>query len=131
VVFSEPIVNGSAASLGGAVVTGFTGLGSDTLTWTINPIPIGKIAIVLSGAGASALTDGMGSGLNAGAGFTQALKILWGDFNDDGVVSASDLVGVNNATTAPYIIFADMNGDGIVNLLDVQIVRSRAGTSLP
>jgi hypothetical protein len=112
-------------------VTGFSGLGTNTLTWSINPVPIGNLAIVLSGTGANALSDAAGTGLNAGAGFAQALKILWGDFDDDGAVSATDLVGVNNATKTAYNVFADLNGDGAVNTADVQIVRARAGTSLP
>ena len=86
---------------------------------------------MLSGSGTNALTDAGGNGLGGGAGFTQPLKILWGDFNDDGVVSAADLVDVSNATRTAYNIIADMNGDGVVNLTDVQIVRTRAGTSLP
>ena len=53
-----------------------------------------------------------------------AERILWWYPN-------ADLVGVNNAITAPYNIFADMNGDGIVNVAAVQIVRARASTTLP
>jgi len=131
VVFSEPITNGSVASIAGVTGTGFSGLGTNTLTWSINPVPLGNLAVVLSGSGINALTDAAGNGLGGGAGFTQALKILWGDFDDDGVVSAADLVDVNNATKTTYNVFADMNGDGVVNLADVQIVRLRAGTSLP
>jgi Beta-propeller repeat/PASTA domain/Dockerin type I domain len=131
VVFSKSIATGGAASLGGVTVTGFTGLGTNTLTWLIAPVPQGNLAPVLSGSGPTALLDAAGNSLAGGAGFTQALKILWGDFNDDGVVSAADLVGVNNATIAPYNVFADMNGDGVVTIADVQIVRTRVGTSLP
>jgi hypothetical protein len=131
VVFSKPIVSGSAASLGGATVTGFTGLGTNILTWSINAVANANLDIVLSGSGANALKDAAGNALTDGAGYSQILKILWGDFNDDGLVSAADLVAVNNATVAPYNIVADMNGDGIVNTLDVQIVRTRVGTSLP
>ena len=73
------------------------------------------------GRGANALKDAAGNALNGGAGFSQALKILSGDFNDDGAVSASDMVIVNTAISAPYNIFADMNGDGVVNAADVQL----------
>ena len=131
VVFSEPIVSGGLASLsGGAAVNGFQGLGTNTLTWTFAPIPIGNVSMLLSGSGANALKDADGNALNAGVGFSVVLKILLGDFNDDGVVSASDMVSVNNATRAPYNIFADLNGDGAVNSADVQVVRARSGTSL-
>jgi len=131
VVFSEAITTGSAASLSGLAVTGFSGLGTNTLTWSISPVALGSLNAALSGTGANALTDAGGNGLYGGAGFTQALRILSGDFNDDGVVSAADLVGVNNATVAPYNIFADMNGDLAVTVADVQVVRTRIGTSLP
>jgi len=131
VVFSEPIASGGAASLSGASVTGFSGLGTNTLTWTISPIPLGNPVIGLSGSGANALADGAGTGLGGGAGFSQALKILWGDFNDDGVVNATDLAGVNAARAAAYNLFADMNGDGVVDLNDVHVVGTRVGTTNP
>src|SRR5439155_19070942 len=131
VVFSRPIVSGNVNSLSGVTVTGFTGLGTDTRTWTINPLTLGAFATALAGSGANALKDAMGNPLGGGAGFSQSFKVLLGDFNDDGGVSSADLVGVNNATVAPYNIFADINGDGVVNTADVQIVRTRIGTSLP
>jgi hypothetical protein len=131
VVFSKPITAGGAASLGGVNVTGFSGLGTSTLTWSILPVSQANLATTLAGSGPNALMDATGNGLVGGAGFAQTLKILWGDFNDDGVVSAADMVGVNNATVAPYNILADINGDGMVSIADVQIVRTRVGTSLP
>jgi hypothetical protein len=131
VVFSKPITSGNLTSLGGVTATAFSGLGTNTLTWTINPIVLGSFPVTLAGAGANALTDALGGGLAGGAGFTQTLKVLWGDFNDDGAVSAADMVLVNSAISQPYNIYADMNGDGVVNSADVAIVRSRIGTSLP
>jgi uncharacterized repeat protein (TIGR02543 family) len=131
VVFSEPITSGGTASLSGAAPTGVSGLGTNTLTWTITPIPLGNVPVVLAGSGPNALKDAGGNALNSGSGFTQGLKILWGDFNDDGSVSAADMVLVNNAASQPYNIFADINGDGVVNSADVLAVRARAGTSLP
>ena len=77
------------------------------------------------------MKDAGGNSLYGGAGFIQAIRVLWGDFNDDGVVDAADLVDVNNNTIAPYNVFADMNGDGVVNVADVQVVRTRVGTALP
>jgi hypothetical protein len=131
VVFSRPIVSGNANSLGGVIPTGFTGLGTNTLTWAISPLTQGSVSATLAGSGPNALTDASGNALGAGAGFMRSLSVLFGDFNDDGVVSAADLVGVNNATATAYNLFADMNGDGIVDVSDVQLVRTRIGTSLP
>jgi hypothetical protein len=62
---------------------------------------------------------------------TQAFNVLPGDFNGDGVVSAADMVGVNNATKGVYDIWADMNGDGKVDSNDVKLVKGKVGTSLP
>ena len=126
--FSEPIASGNVNSLTGIAATGFSGLGTSTLTWTINPIALGSFTAALAGSGTNALADVNGHGLG-GAGFSQALKVLWGDANDDGVVNSQDAVLVNLATHDPYSILADMNGDGIVNASDVLIVRSRIGTS--
>jgi len=112
-------------------VTGLSGLGTNTLTWGISPVPLGNLTLVLAGSGANALTDAAGNGLVGGAGATQSLKILWGDMNDDGIVNSVDLVRVNAAQSGTYNIFADLNGDGVVNAADVQIARTRAGTSLP
>jgi uncharacterized repeat protein (TIGR02543 family) len=131
VAFSAPIASGNAASLTGATATQLQGLGTNTLTWTINPISLGNVAMVLAGSGGNSLLDGNGIALNGGSGFSQSFKVLWGDFNDDGAVSATDLLAVNQQVSKPYNIFADMNGDGVVNSADVQVVRSRAGTSLP
>jgi hypothetical protein len=128
--FSEPITAGNMGSLAGISVTGFSGLGTNTLTWTFNPIARGSFTATLAGSGANALTDAAGHGLGGGTGFSRALKVLWGDFNDDGSVNSKDQVLVNTATHNPYNILADMNGDGVVNATDVLLVRSRIGTSL-
>jgi hypothetical protein len=131
VTFSKPIATGNASSLGGVMTTSFSGLGTSTLTWTINPVALGALSTTLAGSGPNALKDAAGNALAGGAGFAQALKILEGDFNDDGVVNAQDFTLINNAILQPYNIFADINGDGIVNLTDVTIARGRNGTSLP
>jgi hypothetical protein len=128
--FSEPITAGNAGSLAGISATGFSGLGTNTLTWTFNPIALGNFSATLAGSGANALTDVAGHALGSGTGFSQTLKVLWGDFNDDGSVNSQDQVLVNIATHNPYNILADMNGDGVVNATDVLLVRSRIGTSL-
>lgn len=131
VMFSQPITAGAVTSLGGLAATGFSGLGTNTLTWSFASLAVADVSLTLAGSGAAALTNSGGVGLNGGAGASQSLKILWGDFNDDGGVSAADLVGVNNAQLGAYNIFADINGDGVVNAADVQAVRPRIGTSLP
>jgi subtilisin-like proprotein convertase family protein len=131
VVFSAPITSGDVNSLTGVTTTGFSGLGTNTLTWTITPIPLGNVSAVLAGSGPDALTDASNNPLAGGAGFTQNLKILWGDVNDDGVVSASDLALVNAGRSQPYNIFDDADGNGVVDVNDVTIVRSRLATSLP
>ncbi len=69
------------------------------------------------------------------ASFTRVLDVLPGDFNDDGVVNAQDLVGVRNewlhVDGATYTIFGDINGDGVVNVTDYNDVRAEIGTTLP
>jgi len=131
VVFSKPITTGNVNSLTGIPVTAFAGLGTNTLTWTISPESLGSFATQLAGSGANALKDASGNSLAGGVGFSQNLKILWGDFSDDGYVNATDILQVNSAISQAYNIFADMNGDGVVSIADVQVVRSRAGTTLP
>jgi len=131
VVFSEPISTASLSSLTGVTATGLSGLGTATLTWTISPIALGNYASVLSGSGPSAILDASGNPLGAGAGFSQNVKVLYGDVNDDGVVNSQDLVLVNNATRQAYNLLMDLNGDGVVNTADVKLDQSRAGTSLP
>ena len=129
VVFSKPITTASAASLGGISATGFTGLGTNTLTWTFTAITNATLSTTLAGSGANAIKDAAGNGLAGGAGFTQAFSVLYGDFNGDGVVTATDLVGVNAATKLAYNLFADINGDGVVNLADVTIVKAQQGAT--
>ena len=131
VVFSAPITSGDLNSLSGVTPTGFSGLGTNTLTWSITPIPLGNVSAVLAGSGADALKDAGGNSLSGGAGFTQNFKVLWGDFNDDGFVTSSDGVLVNAARSQPYNIFADADGNGAVDATDVNVVRGRLGTSLP
>jgi hypothetical protein len=131
VLFSDAIATGSAASLGGISATGFSGLGTNTLTWTFDPISLGSFATTLAGSGPDALMDGAGNALADGAGFIRMLKILTADVNDDGVVNAEDLALVNAARTQPYNIFDDLDGNGVVNTSDVQIVRTRNATTLP
>jgi hypothetical protein len=131
VVFSKPIGTANINSLSGVTPTAISGLGTNTLTWTIAPIALGNFATALAGSGPNAIEDAGGNPLAGGAGFNQNLRILWGDFNDDGFVNAVDLSDVAAATSQAYNIFADMNGDGVVNAADVAIVHQRVGTSNP
>ncbi len=131
VVFSAPITGGDLNSLTGVTPTGFSGLGTNTLTWSIAPMPLGNISALLAGSGPDDLIDAGNNPLGGGAGYTQNFKVLWADINDDGVVNASDLVLVNAARSQPYNIFADVDGNGVVDTTDVSVARSRVGTSLP
>ena len=128
VTFSAPITTGNSNSLTGLMPTGFSGLGTSTLTWTVNPVNLGLVASSLLGTGPNALKDGAGTAITT---YNQNVKALYGDFNDDGFVNATDLSGVNAARALPYNILADINGNNVVDLTDVTIVRSRIGTSLP
>jgi hypothetical protein len=129
VVFSEPIATATAASLGGISATGLTGVGTNTLTWTFPAIINATLSTTLAGSGPNAIKDAAGNALAGGAGFTQAFSVLYGDFNADGVVNASDGTLVNNARSAPYNIFADLNGNGVVDATDVNIARTRIGAT--
>jgi hypothetical protein len=131
VTFSKPITAGDINSLSGAGITptGFTGLGTTTLTWSISPLSLGNFTAGLAATGPDALKDSTGTALAAL--FTQTIKVLWGDVNDDGVVNSADLVLVNNGRAQPYKLIYDVNGDGVVDVNDVTVARSRLGTSLP
>jgi large repetitive protein len=133
VVFSKPIAAGDAKSLTGLTTTAFAGLGTNTLTWSITPLSIGSFTTALLGTGPNAIEDAAGNELYGGTGFAQNFKVLYGDFNDDGVVSAADMAGVNAARAVlgvVYNIFADLNGDGVVDVNDVKIARSQVGKHL-
>ena len=131
VVFSEVITSANINSLSGVTTTGFSGLGTNTLTWTISPVSLSNVSAVLAGSGPNAITDSGSAGLGAGAGFTQALRVLWGDANDDGGVNVQDQLIVNAARSQTYNILDDMNGDGVVNASDVLVVRAQTGTTNP
>jgi hypothetical protein len=124
-------VNATMASLTGVTATAVAGSGTSTVTWTISPLTVASASTAVKGTGASAVKDIAGNALGGGADYAQALQVLWGDYNGDGVVSAADMVLVNAQIAQPYNRFADMNGDGVVNTADVTIVRQRVGTQLP
>jgi len=129
VVFSEP-VTANTASLSGLSATGISGSGTNTITWSVSPISILPLTVTsILGTTGNAVTDLAGNPLNGGNNYSQSLRVLWGDFNDDGVVNSQDLALVNAARSQTYNIFADMNGDGLVNTADVTIVRNNNGNT--
>jgi len=130
VVFSKPIATGDLNSLTGLTTTAFAGLGTNTLTWSITSLTLGSFATALLGTGPNAIEDAAGNELYGGTGFAQSFKVLYGDFNGDGVVSAGDMAGVNSARFATYNIFADLSGDGVVDIKDVTVARKQVGTHL-
>jgi hypothetical protein len=130
VTFSEA-VTANISSLTGVTVTGVSGSGTNTITWTIAPLVQVNASTAVLGTTANAVTDTAGNPLGAGVDFTQTVKVLYGDFNDDGFVTSQDMVLVNAARSLPYNILADIDGNGIVEVTDVNIVRLRNGTILP
>ena len=128
VVFSSVISFADLSSLTGLNVTGISGLGTNTLTFSISPVSIGSFTTQLLGTGPHAIKDSGGNPITT---FSQNFKVLLGDFNDDGIVNSPDMVSVNNARSAAYNIFADMNGNGVVDITDVQIVRTNVGNTQP
>lgn len=129
VVFSQPITSGDVFSLSGVSASGFSGLGTNTLTWTFSPLSNRSYSLVLAGTGSDALSNANGA-LAGGTNFTQDFTVLYGDFNDDGQVNNADVAGVISAESQAYNLFADINGDGIVNSVDATLV-SAATTSVP
>ncbi len=129
-VFSEPVLgtSGSLARGNGALaIAGFSGNGTDTLRWTfLNPLATADVVANLAATGPDGIHDAAGGALDGdgngtgGDAYSRDFKVLYGDFNDDGLVSLADgvlirnLIGSNN-------IFADLNGDGQVDLTDVNI----------
>jgi hypothetical protein len=135
VKFDDVVSAGNVRSLTGLTATRFSGLGTKTLTWNFGGIAKGSFNAVLANSGANVLKDKLGNPIAA---FSQAFKVLYGDFTADGVVDAADEAGVRSNMALPYQlnpagynIFADLSGDGLVNLIDVGITRTRRGTSLP
>jgi DNA-binding beta-propeller fold protein YncE len=129
VLFSKPIAVGDTSSLTGVTTISLSGLGTNTLTWSTDPISIGSFSLTLAESGSHALKDADGNPLTGQA--SQLLSVLLGDFNVDGVVNAADLTGVNLARSGFYNVFADLDGNHVVDAADVQIVRNQIGKTLP
>ncbi len=128
VVFSKPIDTADVKSLAGLSTTGLSGLGTNTLVWSINTISVGTFSTALLNSGTDAIKDAAGNTL-AGA-FDQDFKVLYGDVNGDGFVSSADMLAVYDDISESYNIFADLDGDGVVDTTDVQIARSQIGKQL-
>ncbi len=142
-VFSNGVL-GSAESLirtdGALPIASFAGSGTATLTWTFaTAIDLASVAAQLVSGGPNGIRDASGQALDgngdgtAGDNYVRGFKVLYGDFNDDGVVSIADAVAVRNLigrASDPNYRFADVNGDGVVDNTDVDIVRNRIGTRL-
>jgi hypothetical protein len=66
--------------------------------------------------------------------FNRRIDVVPGDVNDDGVVSASDVVLIRNAilkTGDPLMIgWCDLDGNGAVDMTDFSLARKRLGTHL-
>ena len=123
VAFSKPIANATINSLTGVTATAVAGVGTNTLLWTINPVSSGTVSTTLAASGPNGISDAAGNALGGGIQFSRTFNVLGGDFNDDGVVNAADLSGVNAVIQGSvYNIFADLNGDGVVNNADAQLI---------
>jgi hypothetical protein len=128
VIFSKPISTADVSSLTGLTTTGLSGLGTNTLVWSISKITQGSFSTSVVNTGLDAIKDAAGNTLASP--FNQNFKVLYGDFNGDGNISSADFLGIYYAMSQPYNIFADLNGDGVVNNSDVQIARARIGAHL-
>jgi hypothetical protein len=131
VVFSQPITSATVNSLTGVSTTGLAGVGTNTLTWTISPVNNATSLTTLKGTGPDAILDAGNLPLNGGVDVTQLVKVLYGDYNDDGVVNAADPLLVNGQRSQPYNIFADINGNGVVDAADSNLARTQIGSSNP
>ena len=131
VVFSEPVI-ATAAGLSGLAATGVSGSGTTTVTWSLSPVTkLASTVTKILGTTGYAVTDLAGNALGGGTDFSQMLKVLYADFNDDGVVNAQDLAAVNAAHSQSYNILADLNGDNAVDINDVSVVRAQIGNTNP
>ena len=131
VTFSKPIASAVATSLSGVAASGVSGVGSNTVTWTVGPLTLASYATKLLASGPNALKDIAGNPIYGGTDFLRLLNVLPGDRSDDGTVASNDMVLVSNGRSVPYNVLNDINGDGVVDTNDILAVRSRIGTHLP
>lgn len=136
VVFDGPVsgTNGSLIRTNGSLpVSSFTGAGTNTLRWTLqNLLMTDRVFSELAASGSNMIADEAGNALGNGTNYSRNFNVLWGDVNDDGVVSIADAQLVNILIrNSQYSIFADLNGDGVINAADTQLARQRVGSQLP
>jgi len=130
VTFSKP-VTGNCSSLTGVTVTGCSGFGTGTVTWTFSALTRATYSTKVLGTTANAVMDLTGNPLDGGIDFAQIMNVLPGDVSDDGFVASNDMLLVNSGRSLPYNVLNDINGDGVVDINDVNLVRARIGTQLP
>ncbi len=119
-------------SLSGIATTGYSGLGTNTLTWSIDPIGIGRFATALAGSGIHALTDAAGNPLAGRRGLLAGLqRPLWRLDRRRLRHQRRHAGRLPGRQRGAYSVFDDLDGNGTVNLTDVQIARLQNGASLP
>jgi CSLREA domain-containing protein len=137
----DQVVAGTDASLVGAdgelPVSSFSGNGTNTLRWTFfKALETADVMAQLVATGADQIHNSAGGALDGdsnglgGDTYSRRLKVLYGDFNDDGAVAITDAVLIRNLSGVANL-FADLNGDGKVDATDFNIARSRIGMRLP
>jgi hypothetical protein len=95
-------------------------------------IDVERLMLALDGLSDAGVHDLSGNAM--GLTFTRGFNVLPGDFNGDGVVTTTDLIGVGNLigiTPTSSGIFADLDGDGTITLADYNLVKSHIGRKLP
>ena len=63
-----------------------------------------------------------------------SIKMLVGDINGNGVVSASDVAQAKAASGSPMLdttFRADANASGVINATDIGLIKAKAGNSVP
>jgi streptogramin lyase len=113
-------------------ISSMSGSGTDHVTWQLaSPAAADAIMLRLASGGVTDLSgtnplDGNGDG-TGGDPFNKLVNVLWGDLDDNGMVTVHDFVRIRNAAGGPYSLFADMDGDGDNDSRDVTLVRFRIG----
>ncbi|WP_168219081.1 cadherin domain-containing protein [Limnoglobus roseus] len=142
VTFSAPVTAQAASlslpySITPVIISGVTGSGTNTIRWTfLNGLTTVNSPLILSAAGGNAIVSVSGqepiagNGVTDGTQYTRTLKVLQGDFDDNGVVNATDAALVYKVIGTAYNAFADVDGDGDVDMDDFNLVRNRIGRSL-